>query len=53
MGGPGDDYSVDGLPAGIIRGGIWTSSTGAGVFSMFAAHTPSSLDNGTGFRCAR
>jgi formylglycine-generating enzyme required for sulfatase activity len=44
---------IDGLPSGIARGGIWTSGTGGGVFMMAAEHTPSSLDNATGFRCAR
>jgi formylglycine-generating enzyme required for sulfatase activity len=52
-GGPGDDYAIDGLPAGIARGGIWTSGEGGGVFALAAEHTPSSLDNATGFRCAR
>jgi hypothetical protein len=52
-GGVGDDTSIGGLPAGIARGGIWTSGEGGGVFAIFAAHAPSSLNNGTGFRCAR
>ncbi|WP_158623434.1 SUMF1/EgtB/PvdO family nonheme iron enzyme [Corallococcus sp. CA053C] len=53
LGGVGDDSNTDGLPAGIARGGIWTSREGGGVFALFAEHTPSSLNNATGFRCAR
>ena len=45
--------TADALPAGIARGGIWTARSGAGVFALEATHTPSSLDNATGFRCAR
>jgi formylglycine-generating enzyme required for sulfatase activity len=45
--------AIDGLPAAIIRGGLWSAGEGGGVFTIFAAHTPSSLNNGTGFRCAR
>ncbi len=52
-GGVGDDTTVDGLPSAIARGGIWTSREGGGVFMLFAEHTPSSLNNATGFRCAR
>jgi formylglycine-generating enzyme required for sulfatase activity len=52
-GGVGDDSAIDGLPAAIARGGIWTSGEGGGVFTMAAEHSPSSLDNATGFRCAR
>lgn len=44
---------IDGLPSGIARGGMWTSGPGGGVFMIAAEHTPSSLDNATGFRCAR
>ena len=51
--GVGDETASDGLPAGIARGGIWTSREGGGVFALFAEHTPSSLNNATGFRCAR
>jgi len=51
--GLGDDYDVDGLPAAVIRGGLWSGADGDGVFALFAQHTPSSLNNGTGFRCAR
>ena len=51
--GANNEADIDGLPAGIARGGIWTSSTGAGVFAVAAEHAPSSLDNATGFRCAR
>jgi formylglycine-generating enzyme required for sulfatase activity len=43
----------DGLPAALARGGIWTGGEGDGVFALYAEHTPSSLDNATGFRCAR
>jgi formylglycine-generating enzyme required for sulfatase activity len=43
----------DGLPAALIRGGIWTGGEGDGVYALYAEHTPSSLDNATGFRCAR
>ena len=53
MGGEGDDFRLDSLPAAIKRGGLWSGGAGDGVFTMFAGHTPSSLDNGTGFRCAR
>jgi formylglycine-generating enzyme required for sulfatase activity len=52
-GGVGDDNSVDNLPAAISRGGIWTARESGGVFMLDAGHTPSSLDNATGFRCAR
>ncbi len=52
-GGVGDDYAVDGLPSALIRGGLWTSGPGGGIFWLIADHTPSSLDNATGFRCAR
>ena len=52
-GGVGDDYAIDGLPAAIARGGIWTSGEGGGIFTLAAEHAPSSLDNATGFRCAR
>lgn len=52
-GGVGDDATIDGLPAAIARGGIWTSGEGGGVFTLAAEHSPSSLDNATGFRCAR
>lgn len=52
-GGVGDDYEVDGLPAGIARGGHWLYREGGGIFAIAATHTPSSLDNATGFRCAR
>ena len=52
-GGVGDDTTIDGLPAAIARGGIWTSGEGGGIFAMAAEHSPSSLDNATGFRCAR
>lgn len=52
-GGVGDDATPDGLPSAIARGGIWTSGEGAGIFMMAAEHSPSSLDNATGFRCAR
>lgn len=53
MGGIGDDFDVDGLPAALIRGGLWSASVGGGIFAIWAQHTPSSLNNGTGFRCAR
>lgn len=43
----------DAMLSGIARGGLWNNGPGAGVFNMEATHTPSSLDNGTGFRCAR
>ena len=43
----------DAMPAAIARGGYWTNSSSAGVFALDASHTPSSLDNATGFRCAR
>ena len=52
-GGVGDDYEVDGLPAGVARGGHWGYREGAGIYAIAAGHTPSSLDNATGFRCAR
>jgi formylglycine-generating enzyme required for sulfatase activity len=51
--GADNEAAIDGLPAALIRGGIWTSATGAGIFTLYAEHTPSSLDNATGFRCAR
>jgi hypothetical protein len=51
--GAADDNAVDGLPAAIRRGGFWTSADGGGVFALGASHAPSSLDNATGFRCAR
>src|SRR3954470_21078959 len=47
------DNTPDGLPSAIARGGIWTFGEGAGVFTMAIEHSPSSLDNATGFRCAR
>jgi formylglycine-generating enzyme required for sulfatase activity len=43
----------DGFPSAISRGGYWGAGTGAGVFAFVAGHTPSSLDNATGFRCGR
>ena len=43
----------DGMPAAITRGGFWLGGSGDGVFALYAGHTPSSLDNATGFRCAR
>jgi len=51
--GADNEAAIDGLPAALARGGIWTSGAGAGVFALYAEHTPSSLDNATGFRCAR
>jgi formylglycine-generating enzyme required for sulfatase activity len=47
------DATPDAMPAGIVRGGMWSSGTQAGVFFLEASHTPTSLDNATGFRCAR
>jgi len=49
----GIDATPDAMPAAIARGGIWTGGTGAGPFALDASHSPSSLDNATGFRCAR
>jgi len=43
----------DAMPAAIYRGGYWGGGEGDGVFFLFADHTPSSLDNATGSRCAR
>lgn len=43
----------DGLPSAIARGGYWGGGAGDGVFALYAEHTPSSLDNATGFRCGR
>ena len=43
----------DGMPSGIVRGGYWSGGEADGVFFLGADHTPSSLDNATGFRCAR
>jgi formylglycine-generating enzyme required for sulfatase activity len=47
------DNTPDGLPGAIVRGGMWTSGESGGVFFYFSEHTPSSLDNATGFRCGR
>jgi formylglycine-generating enzyme required for sulfatase activity len=52
-GGVGDDYGIDGLPSALARGGHWGYREAAGVFTIAGTHTPSSLDNATGFRCAR
>jgi formylglycine-generating enzyme required for sulfatase activity len=52
-GGVGDDYAIDGLPAALARGGHWQYRGGGGIFAIAGTHTPSSLDNATGFRCAR
>lgn len=43
----------DGMPSGIVRGGYWGGQDLDGVFFLSAGHTPTSLDNATGFRCAR
>lgn len=52
--GPGSaNATPDAMPAGIVRGGMWSSGDSGGVFFLDADHTPSSLDNATGFRCAR
>ena len=52
--GPGSvNATPDAMPAGIVRGGMWSSGDIGGVFFLDADHTPSSLDNATGFRCAR
>jgi formylglycine-generating enzyme required for sulfatase activity len=52
--GPGSAVApLDSLPSAIARGGMWTSGEGGGVFMMAAEHGPASLDNATGFRCAR
>jgi formylglycine-generating enzyme required for sulfatase activity len=47
------DNTPDALPSAIVRGGYWGGGDGDGVFFFAAGHTPSSLDNATGFRCAR
>jgi hypothetical protein len=47
------DNTPNGLPSAIRRGGIWSSGDGAGVFAFTTGQTPSTLDNATGFRCAR
>jgi formylglycine-generating enzyme required for sulfatase activity len=47
------DNTPDGFPSAIMRGGSWSAAAGAGVFAVVAEHTPSSLDNATGFRCGR
>jgi formylglycine-generating enzyme required for sulfatase activity len=43
----------DAFPSAISRGGFWLAKDGAGVFMFEVDHTPSSLDNATGFRCAK
>jgi formylglycine-generating enzyme required for sulfatase activity len=43
----------DAMPAAIVRGGNWGGQDLDGVFFLDASHTPTSLDNATGFRCAR
>ena len=53
---PQTGYAIslaDAMPAAISRGGYWLGGTGNGVFALDAGHTPTSLDNATGFRCAR
>lgn len=47
------DGTPDGLPGAISRGGFWGGGIGDGIFTMYVNHTPSSLDNSTGFRCGR
>jgi len=47
------DNTPDALPGAIVRGGYWLGGVGDGVFFYDSEHTPSSLDNATGFRCAR
>jgi formylglycine-generating enzyme required for sulfatase activity len=47
------DNTPDGMPGAIVRGGMWTSGQSGGVFAYFSEHTPSSLDNATGFRCGK
>jgi formylglycine-generating enzyme required for sulfatase activity len=51
----GDGSSAgDNIPGALVRGGDWHYGTGAGVFAVFANHTPSaSYITDIGFRCAR
>lgn len=51
--GAANEAAIDGLPAALIRGGLWSAGPGGGVFALYAEHAPSSLDNATGFRCGR
>jgi hypothetical protein len=50
--GNGSGYK-DGLPAAPIRGGYWNSGANAGVFTLGLYHSPWSVSNGIGGRCAR
>jgi formylglycine-generating enzyme required for sulfatase activity len=47
------DNTPDAFPGAIVRGGYWLGLGGDGVFFFNSEHTPSSLDNATGFRCGR
>jgi formylglycine-generating enzyme required for sulfatase activity len=59
FGGPGTtgngSETVDGLsiPGALLRGGVWTFGTSAGVFAVDTSNDPSGSFNGVGFRCAR
>jgi formylglycine-generating enzyme required for sulfatase activity len=41
------------FPGALVRGGMWTNGTGAGVFAVSTFVMPTAAGTDTGFRCAR
>jgi formylglycine-generating enzyme required for sulfatase activity len=45
--------ATSGEPGALLRGGNFTSGTGAGPLAIIGFLGPSAFSNGIGFRCAR